>query len=223
MTFHKEGVSDYLWNILCKIQNNSLFSDYNLVGGTALSLHIGHRISEDLDLFTEKELHKEKILDFINRTITKDTKIINSEGSIFQILLNNNLKIDFVHYPHKLLDPLITSSEGVRIVGKNDISAMKMSATGTRGNEAKDYVDLYYLLKEFKIDTIINNFKKKYQTHDILHYQRSMIYFDDVPENSWKSIKMIKDTLSVNDIKSTLKKAVIEYEKIIKNKKERKY
>ena len=213
MKIYKQGVTNFLWDTLELMQNNSLFDDYNLVGDTALSLQIGHRISDDIDLFTEKDMPREKILDFVKRNITENVKILNNEGSIFQILLNNELKVDFVQYPYKLLDPIIKLSNGIRMIGKNDISAMKMSATGTRGNEAKDYVDLYYLLKEIRIDDIVNNFKKKYKTEDILHYQRSMIYFDDVSDNSWKSIRMISDNLIPDDIKRTLSKAVIEYER----------
>jgi len=213
LKIYKQGVTNFLWDTLELMQNNSLFDDYNLVGDTALSLQIGHRISDDIDLFTEKDMPREKILDFVKRNITENVKILNNEGSIFQILLNNELKVDFVQYPYKLLDPIIKLSNGIRMIGKNDISAMKMSATGTRGNEAKDYVDLYYLLKEIRIDDIVNNFKKKYKTEDILHYQRSMIYFDDVSDNSWKSIRMISDNLIPDDIKRTLSKAVIEYER----------
>jgi hypothetical protein len=36
-------------------------SDFNLVGGTALALQLGHRISVDLDLFTDKEFNTTEI------------------------------------------------------------------------------------------------------------------------------------------------------------------
>jgi len=34
------------------------------VGGTALTLQIGHRISDDIDLFTTEKLDKEKIFKY---------------------------------------------------------------------------------------------------------------------------------------------------------------
>jgi nucleotidyltransferase AbiEii toxin of type IV toxin-antitoxin system len=38
------------------------FRQFNLMGGTALALQIGHRISIDLDLFTHDEYDSDKIL-----------------------------------------------------------------------------------------------------------------------------------------------------------------
>ena len=84
MNLHKEGINGFLWETLCKLQNNQLLRSYNLAGGTALSLQIGHRISDDIDLFGKDEISKEKNLDFINNAISRNIRILNSEGSIFQ-------------------------------------------------------------------------------------------------------------------------------------------
>jgi hypothetical protein len=215
----KAGVSDFLWETLCKFQNEKIFVSYNLVGGTALSLQIEHRISTDIDLFTENNLNRDEILHFA-RKIDKNVEVLNNSGAIFQILYpEKQLKIDFVNYEFSLLEPLVENDEGIRLVGKNDISAMKMSAAGTRGYEARDFVDLYYLLKEIPIENIVDNFKRKYNTDNIQHYLRSMNYFNDVNEESWKSIKMIHDQLSVNNIKETLNSEVNRYWRKVLNKK----
>jgi hypothetical protein len=192
-----------------------MFNSYNLVGGTALSLQIEHRISTDIDLFTEGKLNKDEILDFA-RKIDKNVEIQNSSGIIFQIFYPNSnpekvLKMDFVNYEFPLLEPLVENDDGIRLVGKNDISAMKMSAAGTRGYEARDFIDLYYLLKEIPMEKIVENFKKKYNTDNIQHYLRSLNYFDDVSKESWQSIKMIHDKLSVDDVKKTIDFEVNKY------------
>jgi hypothetical protein len=98
------------------------------------------------------------------------------------------------------------------MVGKNDIAALKMSAAGTRGYEAKDFIDLFYLLKEMPIDKIVENFKIKYETENPLHYLRSMAYFDDVTPDSWKSVKMITERLSSKKVKDFLTGTVRDYE-----------
>ena len=219
MKLKRAGISDFLWETLCKFQNEKIFESYNLVGGTALSLQIEHRISTDIDLFTENKLNRDEILHFA-RKIDKNVEVINNSGAIFQILYpEKQLKIDFVNYEFPLLEPLVENNEGIRLVGKNDISAMKMSAAGTRGYEARDFVDLYYLLKEIPIENIVDNFKRKYNTNNIQHYLRSMNYFNDVNEESWKSIKMIHDQLSVNNVKETLNSEVNKYWRKILNKK----
>jgi len=78
------GIKEYLLNTLNIIKNDKLFDDFYLVGGTALSLQLGHRVSDDIDLFTNKSMHREAIFDFLRININKDIKIINNEGSIFQ-------------------------------------------------------------------------------------------------------------------------------------------
>ena len=213
MKIYKEAVNEFLWETLLQYQNEPYYRNFHLVGGTALSLQIGHRISDDIDLFTKETLNKDKIFKYAQK-IHKSVEILNDDETIFQLYFpHKELKIDFVQYPYDLLDPLVTTKEGLHILGKNDISAMKMSAAGTRGYEAKDFVDIYYLLKEMPIDTIINNFKKKYQTENPIHYIRSMVYFDDVTLDSWKSIKMINDPLSTKEVKKSLIKSVKDYEK----------
>ena len=42
-------------NLIKELQSNSLFNNYILAGGTALTLQLGHRTSTDIDLFTLKE------------------------------------------------------------------------------------------------------------------------------------------------------------------------
>jgi len=52
----KEGINNFLWEKLCIFHNEKLFDTFYLVGGTALSLQIGHRKSADIDLFTENKM-----------------------------------------------------------------------------------------------------------------------------------------------------------------------
>jgi hypothetical protein len=214
----KTGISPFLWECLRNMQKNPLFDNYYLVGGTALSLQIGHRVSDDIDLFTKDELNKDAILFYAKKYISNDYKIINNSESIFQLFSDaKNLKLDFVHFPYALIDPLIME-EGIRMVDKNDLSAMKMSATGTRGSEAKDFVDIIYLLQYMSFEKIVENFKLKYKTDDILHYLRSVAYFDEIKKESWLSLKPIKDKISSKTVVERLSKAVSEYQNNILSK-----
>ena len=218
MNIYKEGINNFLWETLLQFQNEPFYKNYHLAGGTALTLLIGHRISDDIDLFTTENIDKEKIFKHA-QNIHKNVEVLNDDKTIYQLYFpHKDLKIDFVQYPYKLLDPIITTDEGLHMFGKNDISAMKMSAAGTRGYEAKDFVDLYFLLKEMSIDKIIENFKKKYETENPLHYIRSMAYFDDVTPDSWKNINYISEPVSANLIKDTLINNVRKYEQQVLTK-----
>lgn len=48
-------VAPILESVLQDIINEPLFSSFRLVGGTSLSLQLGHRMSVDIDLFTDAE------------------------------------------------------------------------------------------------------------------------------------------------------------------------
>ena len=69
MKLVKTGVHPFLWEALLKLQSNSLFDGFYLVGGTALSLQMGHRISEDIDLFTKEKISKDAILNFAKKIL----------------------------------------------------------------------------------------------------------------------------------------------------------
>ena len=195
------------------MQKSELFKNFYLVGGTAFTLQIGHRISDDIDLFTPDKLDKEMILDFVQNEISHDFGVLKGGNSIYQLYNDvEKLKLDFVCFPYKLLDPLI-EAEGIRMITKNDLSAMKVSAVGTRGNEAKDFYDIYCLLKEMPIEKIFDNFQNKYGMDNFWHYQKSVIYFDDVEDSSWNGLRFLKEKVSKDTIKSILTKAVMEYEK----------
>jgi hypothetical protein len=51
LNLYKNGIRPFLFETLVKLQGAALFNNYYLVGGTALSLQIGHRVSDDIDLF----------------------------------------------------------------------------------------------------------------------------------------------------------------------------
>lgn len=59
---HKETVSTEMWELLQKLMKDEKLKDFNLVGGTSLSLQIGHRLSIDIDLFTTKGFDEQSLL-----------------------------------------------------------------------------------------------------------------------------------------------------------------
>jgi predicted nucleotidyltransferase component of viral defense system len=118
--------------------------------------------------------------------------------------------IDFVKIPYKPIET-IKYEDGIRFLGLNDISAMKLHAVSNRGTEAKDFVDIYYLLKHISLKDMFNNYKNKYQTENILNVKRSLVYFDDIKSGSWDSIRMIHDKVDIMGITTTLKSELNKY------------
>jgi hypothetical protein len=207
----KESVSKSLWDVLRELQSLEIFNDYFLVGGTALALQLGHRISIDIDLFTRKDLDKDNIFAVLSQKYKKDFQIKNIQKIIVQISVRE-IKVDLVKYDYELIEN-IYNEESIRYLGKKDIAAMKLAAIANSGERAKDFVDVYYLLKEIPLNDMFEYYKIKYNQNDISHVKRSVIYFEDVPENSWETVNLLQDTLSVEKVKETIINEMYKYEK----------
>jgi hypothetical protein len=209
-----KSVRDSLWNLLKNLQKSEVFNNFFLVGGTALSLQMGHRISDDIDLFTRNDINKDEILNFLNINYNGKFQIVNIQNIIFQVLIKE-IKVDFVKYNYELIED-INIEEGIKYLGKKDISAMKLMAIANRGDQAKDFVDIFYLLKEISLDDMFEYYKQKYKQNDISVIKRSIVYFDDITESNWNSVKLIHDKLSINEIKNKIIGEMNKYnEKII--------
>ncbi|MDL2229977.1 nucleotidyl transferase AbiEii/AbiGii toxin family protein [Treponema sp. OttesenSCG-928-L16] len=197
-----ESVRDSLWNLLKELQGSKIFDNYFLVGGTALSLQLGHRISDDIDLFTRAEINKDEIFDFLNNKYNGKYQIVNIQNIILQVIVNE-IKVDFVKYDYELIENVKTE-QGIKYLGKKDISAMKLMAVANRGNQAKDFIDIYYLLREISLEDMFKYYKQKYKQNDISAIKRSLVYFDDVTESNWNAVKLLHEKLIINNIKEKI-------------------
>ena len=121
------------------------FRGFYLVGGTALALQMGHRVSVDFDLFTAGDLPT----GLLNRVkkVFKGYKVSVVIKLPEQLSVKvNDVKIDFVNHRFAFILPPLEFKK-VKIVQISEIAAMKAFALNFRGSN-KDYVDLYFILKE---------------------------------------------------------------------------
>jgi hypothetical protein len=164
-------------NILPKL--SFLKGRFYLAGGTGLALQIGHRDSIDFDFFTKEnfntfDLYKELLEIFGQNSISK----ISEEKNTLNIILNKSIKLSFFSYPYKLLNPLI-QEEFLDIAGIEDIGCMKLSAVVGRAVE-KDYIDLYFILKQISLSVLLSKAKEKMPDLDQNLILKSLIHFADV-------------------------------------------
>ena len=130
----EKSVKESLWHLLKELQNSETFDNYFLVGGTALSLQLGHRISDDIDLFTQNDINKDEIFDFLNKNYNGKYQIISIQNIILQVMVNG-IKVDMVKYNYELIEDIQTEA-GIKYLGKKDIAAMKLMAIANRGDHA---------------------------------------------------------------------------------------
>lgn len=160
---------------------------FYLGGGTALAIQLGHRKSIDLDFFSQDSFDLKKL----ERELSKRGKLEitgKEEDTLHGIM--EGVKVSFIRYSYPLLFPLI-EFEGIELANKRDISAMKIDAIAGRGSK-KDFIDLYFLLKEYDIDELMQLYRKKYSNVDYneTHILKSLVYFEDAEKEP--SPKMIK-------------------------------
>ncbi len=185
-----------------KIVENSLAKDFYLVGGTALAIQMGHRESIDLDWFGKGDFDvkrlKEKLSDL------GELRIEAEEESTLHASLDR-VKVTFLSYSYPLIFPLI-DFEGGFLADKRDIATMKLDAISSRGSK-KDFVDLYFLLKEYSLGELLGLFERKYRgiKYNQLHLIKSLTYFKDAEEEPLP--KMIQK-VSWEGVKSTIQREV---------------
>ncbi len=156
---HYKTVNTKTLELLSKIQSVDIFKNLRLVGGTSLALQIGHRESIDLDFFGVLNIDKFEILTALNNI--GNVKIIQSTKNI-NIFSVNGIKVDIVNYPYPWLEKTHLEDQ-IKLAGKSDIAAMKLSAITGRGSK-KDFIDLFFLLKEFSFKELLSFYEQKY--HD---------------------------------------------------------
>jgi predicted nucleotidyltransferase component of viral defense system len=162
MNLYYNTVSNLLLESLQKIMAHEAFNDFFLVGGTALSLQLGHRTSIDIDLFTSinyGSMNTEKMKNTLSSLFdyTENLDSMKNRNLGYSVHVGKNyketVKID-MFYTNKFIRPII-EQDGLRLASLEDIAAMKMQAITLR-KKKKDFWDVYELLKRFSFDDLLN-------------------------------------------------------------------
>jgi len=167
-----------------------------LAGGTALALHMGHRISVDLDFFTRK-----KFSETVLSLRLKKSPEFKEEGKSWRTIWGRigETKFSFFFYEYPLLDEVVTF-EGIKVAGKKDLAAMKIHAIEDRGTR-RDFVDVFFLAQEFPLDKMLEFYDQKYGKVSDHFYSimRALTYFEDAEKEAemprmlknvdWNSVK----------------------------------
>ncbi|MEO6583577.1 MAG: nucleotidyl transferase AbiEii/AbiGii toxin family protein [Ferruginibacter sp.] len=155
--------------------------NFALVGGTALSLLYGHRISVNLDLFSNKPFENTEIISVLEKKF-KPLFVNRSTNPRFGIFcFIDDVKIEIVRHPHSLIRQI--NIEGIQMFSTEDIIAMKVQAILGRGKK-KNFWDVAELLQHFPVGDFIQFHKEKYSTQNLLiTVPQALTYFADADES----------------------------------------
>ena len=124
--------------------------EFYLVGGTAIALQLGHRRSIDFDMFTLKPFGSKRVLNVLENAGKK--ALVTRRVSEQLNLVIDGVKITFFQYPYAV--EAMVDDEAFRMPELLSLAAMKAFALGRR-SKWKDYVDLFFLLRDrFKLAEI---------------------------------------------------------------------
>ncbi len=171
-------------------KSHFLKTSFYFTGGTALSsVYLHHRLSDDLDFFSEEKFDTLPIVNLMAEWGQRHQFKINSrELEVVRIFLlefkdKEKLKVDFGYYPYKRLEQgrIIDS---VKIDSLFDIAVNKLQTIHQRNN-VKDFVDLYFLLQKFTVWDLMEGVKVKFRM-ELDPYTISAAYlkaekFEDLP------------------------------------------
>lgn len=192
---HENTVAPATLGLLKELMQVEALQSFALVGGTNLSLRLGHRISEDLDIFAIAPYDSEDIAQPL-RTLYSDEMNLVDKRKHTLLAYIRTVKVDIVLHPYPYLQP-VESIDGIRFASIPDIVAMKLNAITRRGAK-KDYFDIAELLDHYSLETMLQFFTDKYAATDIGFVVRSLTYFEeaDVSKDpvmlkkiTWKQVK----------------------------------
>lgn len=165
------------------------FNAFRLVGGTALSLHRGHRESNDIDLFSDapyESIDFGAIYAFICNTFsyvdTNDYKEVGLGKSYF---IGNSeedcIKLD-LFYTDKFMQDII-QIDGIRLATVEEIIAMKIDVI-SRGGRKKDFWDIHELKDDYSIEEMLALHKQRNPyTHDGDQIRRNFSNFENADDD----------------------------------------
>ena len=155
-------------------QEKPITNRFYFTGGTALAeFYLQHRLSEDIDLFTEKEEVNQLVINVFLEKISSKLSVKKIKRSQFLGLFSyvlifedgEQLKVDFNYYPF----PRINKGKKFKNLDVDsiyDIAVNKVQTMFTR-SRSRDFVDLYYIMTIFNysLDQLIKDSKVKFDWH----------------------------------------------------------
>jgi hypothetical protein len=208
---HKETVHERTLDLIHRLMDDENLKNFHLVGGTALALMLGHRVSVDIDLFTTTEFNGDQMAQYLKDNY--DAVFRNSRNNYIAGYIEG-IQFDMLIHQYSHVMPLV-NAEGIRMSSLEDIAAMKINAIAGNGSRIKDFVDIHYLLKELSYEQMLDAYSAKYPNIDVKQARMSLLYFDDIDFTT--KVVLMKDDFKWNEVKNSIKNASDQYDRVLKN------
>mgnify|MGYP001492506035 CR=1 FL=1 len=174
-----------------------------LYGGTAVALHLGHRVSVDFDFFRSAALDKKEIETSFQ--FMAGAQIVQEDKNTLVIVASmpsGPVKVSFFGglAIGKINEPLTTEDTVLRVASLDDLLATKLKTILDRA-EAKDYRDISAMLSAgVSLEKGLGAFKKIYGRDPAL-VLRGLGYFKDgdlpsLPKSDQNNLRSARDRVA---------------------------
>jgi predicted nucleotidyltransferase component of viral defense system len=189
MRLYYSTVSPLLLTTLKDLMSRSELSMFRLVGGTALSLHRGHRMSVDLDLFTDEQYGSVdfKSIDNYLRDTYSYVDTLNIQeiglGKSYYIgeKASNCIKLDLC-YTDKFIDDIVLI-DNIRLASVAEIIAMKIDVIIRTGRK-KDFWDIFEIMNSYSIHQMAELHEKRYPySHNLKELKEKLMDFSGADDD----------------------------------------
>lgn len=195
--FYLKAIYPETLELLEIMMNDLELKNFRLAGGTAIALFCGHRISYDLDFFTDLPIHKKVLTSYL---IEKYGCTINANYdyliSGFINYKNKSIKVDFVKYYPWIKNTV--NYKNIRLADLGELAAMKLQAITNRGKR-RDFYDVFVLLKYFSINELQILYANKFPDGNFALVLKSLEYTVDADKDdenlilfmnqNWQNVK----------------------------------
>lgn len=201
---HYETVTPYLRNTLSRLMTDPMFNAFRLVGGTSLSLRLGHRMSIDIDLFTDAgygDIDFPSLQTHLRGMFPYCVGDCGNPVGMGASYIVGNYRDDAVKLDLFYTDPFIAPmdiEDGIRMASIEDIIAMKFDVVA-RGGRKKDFWDIHELLGLYGATDMLCLYEKRYpygySREDVLHGFENYSIADNEPDphclknKKWDTVK----------------------------------
>lgn len=177
-----------IWNLVGSLSPPS----GELMGGTALAIHLEHRQSEDLDIFVHDLFNPLTILERLQEHGTVESEFVTG-GTLHCVFDEVKLQYLSATDQHRIEHG---RKIGNMVVGSfPDVAATKLEVVGDRG-ELRDYYDLMCIEVEGEADAIgmLDWYCRRYGVskdhQSVYHIVRALGSFSDVADDPWLSASL---------------------------------
>ncbi len=170
-------------------------------------LQLSHRRSYDLDFFLPKPVPN-SLLANLNKKFKRKIRVVCDSRDELSIITPFKVKLTFLYFPFPNLHPLREILK-IKVFDRRDLASNKVYTIGRRG-EYRDYLDLFFLLKQgYRLNQIIEETKKRFAgIFSEKLFLEQLVYFGDIKDFT---VEFIGRAYLPKDVKSFLEKEAQRY------------